>query len=545
MRLLRALFSLTLPAIASIAQEASEMQEHLSTVLNEKFVVIPNTAALFARHETTVTQWQAFLAETRYEWTYKPHFKQGPDHPIVGITLQDAKSFCAWLTDKERTQKKITPTQAYRLPTQLEWDTAVGLLRTRKPDLAVDEQVQDEQTFPWGMRWPPPPKAGNLAEGEIPGYEDGFPFTAPVGQFSPSAEGVHDLAGNVWEWCWDGEIRAEQDGVLRGGAWNYFRQECLRSGYIYRAPGDLRMPTIGFRCVFEDRQRTATLLANAESSRERIRAERRSQVMGGPVEKSEVEAFRKKLVAGDASTSLPDPASLKPVVPGKPFENSLGMAFAPLNERLLAGSTEVRVQDYETWLKSSERSWNDKPTFLLGGGHPAAGMTWQDAQDFCIWLTRRERSSKLIPAGASYRLPTDQEWSLMAGLKNEPGDSPEARDGADKQHFPWSADGSFPPPPMSTNLDAINIPSFSDNYSYTAPVATETPNEMGIQGLGGNVAEWCADEWPGGNGERVVRGGSWLISAREKLLTSSRRHTSGDKTSPDIGFRVILDLSAP
>lgn len=545
MRLLRALFSLTLPAIASFAQEATEMKEHLSTVLNEKFVVIPNTAVLFARHETTVAQWQAFLADSRYEWSYKPHFKQGPDHPVVGVTLQDAKSFCAWLTDKERSQKKISPNQAYRLPTQLEWDTAVGLLRTRKPDLAVDEQVQDEQAFPWGTRWPPPPKAGNLAEGEIPGYEDGFPFTSPVGQFSPSAEGLHDLAGNVWEWCWDGEIRAEQDGVLRGGAWNYFRQECLRSGYIYRVPGDLRMPTIGFRCVFEDRERTATLLANAESSRERIRAERRAQVMGGDVEKSEVDAFRKKLLAGDTSTSLPDPASLRPVVPGKPFENSLGMSFAPLNERLLAGRTEVRVQDYETWLKSSERSWNDKPTFLLGGGHPAAGMTWQDAQDFCTWLTGRERSSKLIPAGASYRLPTDQEWSLLAGLKNEPGDSPAARDGADKQHFPWSAEGSFPPPPMSTNLDAINIPSFSDNYSYTAPVSTETPNPMGIQGLGGNVAEWCSDEWPGANGERVVRGGSWLISAREKLLTSARRHNSAGKTSPDIGFRVILDLSAP
>lgn len=139
MLLLRALFSLALFATASVAQEAPELKEHVSTVLNEKFVAIPNTAVLFARHETTVARWEAFLADSRYEWSYKPHFKQGPDHPVVGITLQDAKSFCAWLTDKERTQKKITPTQAYRLPTQLEWDTAVGLLRTRKPDLAVDE----------------------------------------------------------------------------------------------------------------------------------------------------------------------------------------------------------------------------------------------------------------------------------------------------------------------------------------------------------------------------------------------------------------------
>ena len=179
MRLLRALFSLTLPAIASFAQEATEVKEHLSTVLNEKFVVIPNTAVLFARHETTVAQWQAFLADSRYEWSYKPHFKQGTDHPVVGVTLQDAKSFCAWLTDKERSLKKITPTQAYRLPTQLEWDTAVGLLRTRKPDLAVDEQVQDEQAFPWGTRWPPPPKAGAAARSPTTGPPSPWPEGDP------------------------------------------------------------------------------------------------------------------------------------------------------------------------------------------------------------------------------------------------------------------------------------------------------------------------------------------------------------------------------
>ena len=544
MRLHRLLLLSLIAPLCSMAQKPEDMKEHDSS-LGTKYVAIPGASVLFATHETTVAEWQTYLAETKHEWTYKPHFQQGPDHPMVGITLQDAKLFCAWLTDKERAANKINVAQSYRLPTQVEWDAAVALLRTRKPDLTVDEQVLDERTFPWGMRWPPPPKAGNFAEGEIPGYEDGFPFTSPVGQFTPSGEGLHDLAGNVWEWCWDPEIRAEQEGVLRGGSWAYFRAECLMSSYIYRVPAELRMPTIGFRTVFEDKQRSAAMLAMAGSLKEKIRAERRKQIQGGSVDKADVEAMKKKLLGGDTSSSVPDLATLKPAVKGTAFQNSLGMEFVPFGDNLLAGKTEVRVQDFETWLKSADRTWEKKPPFLLGGTHPAAGLTWGDARDFCDWLTKRDRGNKLISKSASYRLPADTEWSLMAGLKDETGADPAARNGANTKHYPWSATGAFPPSAMVTNLDAANLPGFNDSYSYTAPVTTETPNDLGIIGLAGNVSEWCADVWPGTDTEHVIRGGSWLASDKTLLLTSARRHAAGDSATPDVGFRVMLDLGTP
>jgi formylglycine-generating enzyme required for sulfatase activity len=543
MRLHRPFFFifLLLSFTSGMAQTPEEIREHTNS-LNQRFLLIPGSPVLFAQYETTVAQWQTFLSESQQEWNYKPHFTQTPDHPVVGVTLQDAKIFCAWLTDKERAAKTLNMAQSYRLPTLAEWDAAAVLLRTRKPDLTVDEQVQDERTFPWGMRWPPPPKAANLAEGEIPGYEDGFPYTAPVGSFTASEDGLFDLAGNVWEWCWDAEIRAEQEGVLRGGSWAYFRPECLRSSYTYRVPADLRMPTVGFRCVFEDKQRSAALLAVAEQNKEKIRSERRQEMLGEAVAKADVEAMKKKLMGGDESPTLPDASKLKPASAGTPFLNSLGMDFVPLGEHLLVGKAEVRVQDFETWLKSAERSWDNKPPYLLGGTHPAAGLTWQDAQDFCEWLTKRDLGSKIIPEGARYRLPTDIEWSLMNGLKDESGSDPAARSGANKNHFPWSSTGAFPPPVMSTNLDAQNLPGFSDSYSYSCPVTAEAPNELGIHGLGGNVAEWCADVWPGADAERVIRGGSWLTSDKEKLLTSARRHAPASNSSPDIGFRVVLAL---
>jgi formylglycine-generating enzyme required for sulfatase activity len=340
------------------------------------------------------------------------------------------------------------------------------------------------------------------------------------------------------------QVKAEQEGSLRGGSWAYFRPECLRSSYRYRVPATLRMPTIGFRCVFEDKQRSAALLATLETNRQKIRDERREIMTGGPVNKEEVEAMKKKLMAGDAADTLPDPSKLAPMQPGKAFKNSLGMELVPALGQIHVATTEVRVQDYEVWLKSADRSWESKPSFLLGGTHPAAGLSWKDAQDFCLWLTKRERDLKLIRDTATYRLPSDTEWSQLAGLKEETGADPAARSGGNKTHFPWSTH-TFPPPPMSANLDAQNIPDFTDSYSYTAPVNAEEPNELGIHGLAGNVAEWCSDPWPGADAERVIRGGSWLTSDKEKMLTSNRRHASVDQTTPDVGFRVVLENPAP
>ena len=93
--------------------------------------------------------------------------------------------------------------------------------------------------------------------------------------------------------------------------------------------------------------------------------------------------------------------------------------------------------------------------------------------------------------------------------------------------------------------DAPKVKDYADSYSYTAPVTTEKPNEIGIGGLGGNVSEWCADAWPGDDSARVVRGGSWLSFEEEKLLTSARRRSPAKTASPDIGFRVVLELPAP
>ena len=531
------------------AQAPSAPGTHTSS-LGMKFVAVPGTTVLIAVWETRVSEWTEFLKERKYPWTFQTHFTQSPEHPVVGVNLQDAVTFCNWLTETERESKGLTSAQSYRLPTPDEWDAAVGLARGRKKtSLTAEDRMLDDRIYPWGDSWPPAPKTANYAEGEIPGHNDGYAHTAPVGSFPPSAEGIYDLAGNVWEWTQPMEIRATPTGVLRGGSWAYFRPECLTSTYQYVVPVDLRAPTIGFRVVFDDKRRTANLLAASDAERKK-ELDSRMQAMSEnrKVDTAAVEELRKKMQGKDSDT-LPDPASLKPAAAdGSSFLNALGMRFVPLAEksRVLICTTETSVDNYQGWLNDTQKSWASKPSFLLGGTHPAAGVSWEDATAFCAWLTERDRASKLIPANASYRLPQDVEWSTAAGLQDETGADPAARHLGNKTHYPWTPlPDDWKPPMLSANLDANKIGGLSDSFSYTAPVDNSRPNALGLYEMGGNVAEWCADPWPGAPEERVIRGGSWLGSDKEALLTSARTHALKSSNRSDLGFRCVLDLGAP
>lgn len=519
--------------------------------LGTRFVSVPGTSVQVAVWETRLSEWHEFLRQSKHPWSFQTHFEQTPEHPVVGVNLQDAVAFCNWLTEAEREKKLIDRSQSYRLPTPEEWDAAVGLARGRKKaGLTAEDRLMDDRIFPWGVEWPPPVKTANFAEGEIPGYSDGYSYTAPVGSFSPSPAGLYDLAGNAWEWTQSMEIRAMPTGILRGGSWAYFRAECLTAGYQYTVPADLRASTTGFRCVFEDKHRTASLLAAAEAELNReVENRMKSMAENRKVDASAIEELRKKMQGKGDDGTLPDPASLKPAAAdGSSFLNALGMRFVPLPGQagLFICTTETSTRDFETWLNDSGRNWNSKPSFLLGGNHPAAGVSWDDAVAFCAWLTERDRASKLIPATASYRLLSDLEWSLAAGLKVEPGTDPATRHLSDRTHYPWTTKpDDWTPPMQAANLDATKIPGTADSYSYTSPVNSSTPNALGLHELGGNVSEWCADAWPNAPEERVIRGGSWLSFDKDLLLTSARSHAFKNSTRADLGFRCALDLQSP
>ena len=157
---------------------------------------------------------------------------------------------------------------------------------------------------------------------------------------------------------------------------------------------------------------------------------------------------------------MPHSAAVLPnATKDKPFVNSLGMRFVPVpivsgataGQRVLFGVWDVRVEDYAAYAKAQESagkkvdgSWRtqDKDGVPCGRelDHPVVGVSWEDAQAFCQWLTEKETVEGRLAKGVRYRLPSDEEWSWAVGLPPEVGATPEEKNGKNSVDFPWGKD---------------------------------------------------------------------------------------------------------
>jgi formylglycine-generating enzyme required for sulfatase activity len=254
-----------------------------------EFLPVKGTGVRFCIWETRVKDFEAFIKATGrdmgnkmecfnrdlkqgewegYNWR-NPGFVQEPDHPVVGVNWEDAVAFCKWLTEKERKEGILTAGQAYRLPSDSEWSTAVGL-KSVSGGTSGEQDQETKGVYPWGTQWPPSKGVGNYADmtakkkygldelKTIEGFDDGYAETAPVGSYEPNPCGLYDMGGNVTEWCgyW---ISSDTDEyrALRGASWLQGDPNSLRSRYhigvpLSRAssPGQ-RASCIGFRVVLE------------------------------------------------------------------------------------------------------------------------------------------------------------------------------------------------------------------------------------------------------------------------------------------------------
>lgn len=245
--------------------------------LGMKFVPVKGTSVLFCIWETRIQDFAAFVKDTGHDATTdmvsvhadglkkgvdtwdRPGFKQGPTHPVCGVSWEDAQAFCRWLTKKERAEGRLTATQEYRLPTDTEWSVAVGLGK-ETGETPAEKNRKIEDVYPWGIQWPPPRRAGNYAGEElkvdvsadvpvIDGYNDGYPRTSPVGSFAANSFGLFDMSGNLREWCEDVYQPGKLVRLSRGGSWGDGARCVLQSSFRDDCPPDVRDVFCGFRCV--------------------------------------------------------------------------------------------------------------------------------------------------------------------------------------------------------------------------------------------------------------------------------------------------------
>jgi formylglycine-generating enzyme required for sulfatase activity len=196
---------------------------------------------------------------------------------------------------------------------------------------------------------------------------------------------------------------------------------------------------------------------------------------------------------------------------------------------------------------------------LAADDNPVANVTWEDAVQYCNWLSQREGRTPaykyqfgkwvaVYPLTDGYRLPTEAEWTLAVRYAGQ----------AAARKFPWGV--QWPPPRESGNFadrSAIELvpsilPAYDDGYPSTAPVGTFKPNALGIYDGGGNVAEWVNDFYtvptpgittpivdptgPERGTSHVIRGSSWRHAGQMELRLSFRDF--GAEARTDVGFRV-------
>jgi formylglycine-generating enzyme required for sulfatase activity len=225
--------------------------------------------------------------------------------------------------------------------------------------------------------------------------------------------------------------------------------------------------------------------------------------------------------------------------PAKPFTNTLGMKFVPVKGTGAAFCIwETRVKDYAAYAAANtgvDEGWNS-PGFTQADTHPVVKVSWNDANAFCAWLTKKELAEGKIKAGRKYRLPTDAEWSVAVGLGKEVGDTPSAKDEGIKDVYPWGK--GFPPPKEAGNYrQSLKV----DKFEYTSPVGSFAANKLGLHDMGGNVYEWCEDKWNPTRTYRVLRGASWFSGGYpDGLLSSIRYYYSPVNRYYIIGFRCVL-----
>ena len=374
----------------------------------------------------------------------------------------------------------------YRLPTEAEWERAArgGALTNRFPWSDTNVISHTRANYQAGNYY-------SYDKSPTLGYHPAFsnapaPYTSPCGYFAPNDFGLYDMAGNVWEWCWDWHDPNWYANALASVADTHgpdsvsLAKRVRRGGnYASNAPdnccalreGANLTSGTGFRCV---RRATAPDLV-----------------------------------------IIPAGAFQMGVTNSEGFTNELPQ-HTVFTSAFYLGRTEVTKELWDTvynWATNNAYDF-DNPGLGKGTSHPVHSVNWHDAVK---WCNARSEMEGLTPAyyldtvfsnvyrgpgqfamwtnfvkwdANGYRLPTEAEWEKAA------------RGGLTGLRFPWGDTITHTQANYYSTTDyAYDVSAtrgYHTNYNtggvpYTNPTGDFAPNTYGLYGMADNNSEWCWD----------------------------------------------------
>ncbi|MDP3394080.1 SUMF1/EgtB/PvdO family nonheme iron enzyme [Sediminibacterium sp.] len=216
------------------------------------------------------------------------------------------------------------------------------------------------------------------------------------------------------------------------------------------------------------------------------------------------------------SNNAEDPADTKP-------------AFSAMVGDFNIGQYEVTVKQFRYFCTETKRKMPSAPLVGWQEDYPIRNITWDDALDYCYWLS--------YVTGKKYRLPSEAEWEYAA------------RGGQKTKKFIYAG---------SDFLEKVGW-TFKKNEVVMKRIGSTYPNELEIYDMSSNVFEWTNDwynsTWyesrsknpvlgvnyssPSVGTQKVIRGGSSSETSKSRVIY--RGKVSPSSNFVDLGFRVVLE----
>ncbi len=196
-------------------------------------------------HPVTQGEWQGVMGSNPSHFSRKGDGKDKvkqisdaelKEFPVENVSWEDVQEFIEKLNAHEKNSGWV-----YRLPTEAEWEYSCRGGAASKEECSyhfyLDQPTNALSSHQANFN-------GNHPDGDA-GKGPYLERTTQVGSYKPNRLGIHDMHGNVWEWC-DDLCEGGSDRVIRGGGWYAARPTC-RAAYRFSFAPSFRRHDLGFR----------------------------------------------------------------------------------------------------------------------------------------------------------------------------------------------------------------------------------------------------------------------------------------------------------